>query len=73
MYGCILLYINYFSIKLVRKKWLYYILCLLISVMVHNDFPKTLYHAFIGNVEMFSLVKYSRGLKNKTIIAAVNY
>lgn len=34
--GGSLLYINYFSIKLIRKKWLYYIL----STSFHNDFPK---------------------------------
>lgn len=23
--------------------------------MLHNNFPKTLYHAFIGNIQVFSL------------------
>lgn len=43
------------------------------SIMFHNDLPKMLYHAFVGNIKMFSLVKYSAGLKNKSIILAVNY
>lgn len=39
--GCSLLYINYFSIKLIRKKIAAYFVFIKVAIMLYN-FPKTL-------------------------------
>lgn len=46
-----LLFINYFSIK---TEQLYCILCLWVSITSYNNFPKTLYHALVSNIVLFS-------------------